>query len=94
MTESLVTFIEPVRDDLGGVFSRTEDGTIRCFYDLNALAQGLASALIPKALVASLTGDETEVARIEGAKWVIDSIVASRDSLIMEAQFNLPDSEQ
>lgn len=95
MTEQAsIIFIDPVRDDLAGVFSKAEDGTIRAFYDMNAMAQGLASALIPKALVARLSGDEMEAARVEGAKWVIDSIVASRDSLIMEAQFNLPDSEQ
>lgn len=93
MTEQApIIFIEQdVPDNLGGVFYRTENGTIRSFYDLNALAQGLASALIPKALIARLTGDETEVARVEGAKWVIDSIVGAAESLVMEAQFGLPE---
>lgn len=93
MTEQApIIFIEQdVPDTLGGVFYRTENGTIRSFYDLNALAQGLASALIPKALAAVLSGDETEVSRVEGAKWVIDSIVGTAESLVMEAQFGLPE---
>lgn len=93
MTEQApIIFIEQdVPDNLGGVFYRTENGIIRAFYDMNALAQGLASALIPKALIARLSGDETEVARVEGAKWVIDSIVGTAESLVMEAQFGLPE---
>lgn len=57
----------------------------RVFFNLEGMISMLSSALMPMAMGAIITGDQTEQAKVDGALWVIDSLSASLGALREEA---------